>query len=324
MRPSLNLRPAETEDLAQPHSGVVRDQDDRLEPSLGCGEQLLEGRVVQYRPAHVWLAQEFHRRDGIGRQRAARDRVVEHTFEQLYFTVERGRRRRLLPARRLSEPFRAVLVDVLHRQTGSELLPEVPVEVFRPALLALPRVIVPLADGLVGLPCVLDEKLRCLGTVEVPSFERFSSCLGHQRHRLLLRGDLPLPEPRRLPVRKQKPLVHHPESAIANLVLADAHFTSPLWQTGVTKTVAPNPDGLVREPGRARHGESASGAFRVDGQESGPGAPPGTALSSRADRGSGRPDLLQAIRSPSKTAGVPFLPRSLSGLLSGFEEVPRR
>src|SRR5256885_15997325 len=59
-----------------------------------------------------------------------------------------------------SQPLGAVLVDVLHRQTGSELLPEVPVEVLRPALLALPRVIVPLADGLVGLPVPANDGLR--------------------------------------------------------------------------------------------------------------------------------------------------------------------
>src|SRR2546427_6132554 len=67
----------------------------------------------------------------------------------------------------------------LHCQTSSELLPEMPGEVLRPALLALPRVIVPFADGLVGLPCTLDNNLRRLGTVEVPSLERFRSRLGH-------------------------------------------------------------------------------------------------------------------------------------------------
>jgi len=39
-------------------SGVtVRDQDDRLELRLGRSEQLLERRIVQYRPAHVRLSE---------------------------------------------------------------------------------------------------------------------------------------------------------------------------------------------------------------------------------------------------------------------------
>src|SRR5258708_1061143 len=43
----------------------VRDQDDRLERSLGCREELLERRTVQSRPAHVRLAQELHRLDRV-------------------------------------------------------------------------------------------------------------------------------------------------------------------------------------------------------------------------------------------------------------------
>src|SRR5262249_48183755 len=122
----------------------------------------------------------------------------------------------------------------------------------------LPRVVVPLADGLVVVPGILDEKLLRLGTGEVPSLKRLRSRLGHQRHRLFLRRDLPLPEPGNLPVRERKPLVYHPETPVAHLVLCDAHFTSPLWQTGVSKSVAPVTDSRVRGVRPIRRGGSAS------------------------------------------------------------------
>ena len=185
-----------------------------------------------------------------------------------------------------------------------------PDEVFRPALLALPRVVVPLADGLVGLPRVLDEELRRLGTVEVPPLERFSSRLRRQRHRLLLRRDLPFPEPRHLSVRKRKPLVHHPEGAVSCLILPDAHFTSPLWQTGVTKSVTPSSDGLGRGARRPRRGESASCALLADEREPGLGARPDTGPFALAVRGTRQLHPRQAIRSQPGSAAVQLL-RSL-------------
>src|SRR5437899_1954713 len=51
-----------------------------------------------------------------------------------------------------------------------------------PALLGLPRVVVSLADGLVVVPGILDEKLLRLGPGEIPSLKRFRSRLRNQRH----------------------------------------------------------------------------------------------------------------------------------------------
>ena len=225
------------------------------------------------------------------RNALALDRVREHPLEQRELAVERRLARRLASTRLLVEPLPPVLLHVDPRERHRVALTEVPEHVLGAAAIGGVRGVVAPRDGLVLGPELLHREHNPMPATEVGVVEDLLERLRLESPRLVLRGDLPLPEPDLPPARKLCGEVHHPRRLPSwCCVLLDAHDSLPF-----------------RAGGRHAQGLSGPGFVR-----------PGTSPDRRAGRAS---RVHRAARAGSRSDGRPGRRPSAS---SSAETTPPR